>query len=216
MNPRLLVLHQISSETMGCGSDVTDLITELASRQARLASLWCWGSTSAILLPQFIVLIIYLKERINKNSSDNSEAEQEVGYQISQISSGTFPLLLTTYIWSGIVFLGIIYYGYQNIMLPGSDLNGVIASLVIFANNCIVCMFLLAAMDITLIPNDKNGTFNCIVILTFSTNFLCLTFSVIFALILRHTSRKDEITFVDVEPAEYSVHIPESVEKNYI
>jgi hypothetical protein len=64
------------------------------------------------------------------------------------------PLLIATYLWSLLVFFGILFYGYYT-MRAGTDLSGIVVALVLFANYSLLSLFLLGGVEGAI---QTNGT----------------------------------------------------------
>jgi predicted permease len=58
----------------------------------------------------------------------------------------TPPILIAVYLWSLLVFGGILFYGYRTIA-RGGDYTGIVAALVLFANYAVLSMFLFGGIE---------------------------------------------------------------------
>lgn len=194
-------------------SAVSDVITDVLNRQARLCSIWFVCGAVTILLPLTIFGISRLSYQY---SSDNEEADDnDNGTPWWFFGSGgddgtTPPFLIATYLWSLLVFFGILFYGYQSITRIGADLSAIIAALVLFANYSILSMFLFAGVEGAVETEgpevDEHGFCGQFGVMMYLTSICWVIFSISFALVFRHSTRRDEVTTVDVEPSDYRVH----------
>ena len=91
----------------------------------------------------------------NNNNNNNNNEEENGGTPWWYFSGGNErdrdeekapPVLIATYLWSLLIFLAIVFYGYH-VMRTGADLHGVVVALCLFANFAIISMFLYGGVE---------------------------------------------------------------------
>ena len=93
----------------------------------------------------------------NNNNNDNNNGEEENGTPWWYFGGGgegeerrdeekAPPVLIATYLWSVLVFSGLLAYGHH-IMRTGADLHGVVVALCLFANFAFISMFLYGGVE---------------------------------------------------------------------
>jgi hypothetical protein len=124
--------------------------------------------------------------------------------------------LVFAYVWSLLVFSGIMAYGYYSYR-RGADLNGVVASLIVFCQFSFISMFFLGGMEGGVEVEGKeleeNGFYGQLPVLMFMTSLFWTIFSLVFAIVVRRMARHDGVEVIDVVPSDYQIHSHDSEDK---
>lgn len=120
---------------------------------------WFGGGFSTVFIP---LIVFAWSRRANTYNEDGNENQD--GNQDNQSSSpwwffgttvqdgggnnqdGAPPVLIATYLWSQLVFFGILFYGFYS-MRAGTDLTSLVVALVLFANYSLLSLFLLGGVE---------------------------------------------------------------------
>jgi hypothetical protein len=85
----------------------------------------------------------------NKNNNENDNNSTPwwfFGNSDRRDEERTPPILIATYLWSVLVFSGLVYYGYHHLN-RSMDYNEIVVALVLFANYSILSMFLFSGVE---------------------------------------------------------------------
>lgn len=97
---------------------------------------WLCGAIASVALPLLIFFCIIIS---SDDTYDAKTSNDDKGDSSSSADGRAAPppvvllLLVTTYVWSLLVFFGMVYYGYHT-MRAGTDLHGIVVALVLFTN----------------------------------------------------------------------------------
>ena len=118
----------------------------------------------------------------------------------------TNPTMVFTYVWSIILFSGLIFYGYRAYS-RGSDLSGVVASLVVFANFSFLSMMFLGGLEGGVQADgpeiEEDGFYGQLGVLMYMTSFLWTIFAVVFAIVLYRKNSQRGITQLEYGESDY-------------
>jgi hypothetical protein len=121
---------------------------------------WFGGGFTTLLIP----LLVFCSSRwantadANENQGNEQNEEEEgssspwwfFGTNVDNDAGGNDnsapPGLIATYLWSLLVFSGLLFYGFY-VMRAGTDLSGIVVALVLFANYSLLSMFLLGGVE---------------------------------------------------------------------
>ena len=124
----------------------------------RLLASWFGAGALSVLLP---ILIFFLtrvsNSAANQDYVDNDDENQNddeqatpwwyLGGNRDRRDEDKAPaVLIATYLWSLIMFFGILLYG-RYIMRAGADLHGLVVALCLFANFCIISLFMVSGVE---------------------------------------------------------------------
>jgi len=125
---------------------------------------------------------------------------------------GYHPALTFTYVWSLLLFCGILYFGYREVR-NGSDLYRVAATLAVYANLCLATMVLVGGLEGGVQTEgrelEEQGFYAQFAVMMFLTNLFCMIFSMAFAVVFYLRARRSGTTKIDVDETDYRIHQPE-------
>lgn len=127
------------------------------------------------------------------------------------------PILIFTYIWSLLVFCGILYFGYREIVNK-ADLHRVVAALAVFANLTFLMMFLLGGLEGGVQTEgrelEEQGFYSQFGVMMFLTSLLWTIFAVTFSIIFYLKAKRGEK--IEVQDSDYSLHTPETTKQEQV
>jgi predicted permease len=129
-------------------------VADLPHPHKRILIGWFSGAAGTIFLPLLIFTIARAtnseQEENNGENNDNNENNATPWWFFANSNrrdeERTPPILIATYLWSVLVFSGLVYYGYLHLK-KSMDYNEIVVALVIFANYSILSMFLFSGVE---------------------------------------------------------------------
>jgi len=119
------------------------------------------------------------------------------------------PTLIIIYIWSVLVFLGIVCVGHNAIRNNG-NLNGLVAMLLIFANLSFLSMLFLGGLEGGVQDEgrelDEHGWYGQMGVLMFITNLFWTVFAVVFAFSLRRKAANQNVLTLEFDQRDYKTY----------
>ena len=120
----------------------------------------CWFGAGAltVLLP---ILVFFLtrvsnsaaNEEYNDDENENQDEDEQRtpwwyfgGYRDRREEDEAPAVLIAMYLWSLLMFLGILFYG-RYIIRAGADLHGLVVALCLLANFCIISLFMVSGVE---------------------------------------------------------------------
>jgi hypothetical protein len=124
--------------------------------------------------------------------------------------------LIFAYVWSLLVFGGIMAFGFSSYR-RGADMNAVVAALVIFMQFSFLSMFFLGGMEGGVESEGKeleeNGFYGQFPVLMFMTSLFWTVFSLVFAIVVRRMARHAGVEVIEVVPSDYQIQNDSDEEK---
>lgn len=124
--------------------------------------------------------------------------------------------LVFAYVWSLLVFGGIMAFGFSSYR-RNADMNAVVAALVIFLQFSFLSMFFLGGMEGGVQSEGKeledNGFYGQFPVLMFMTSLFWTIFSLVFAIVIRRMARHSGVEVIEVGPSDYQIQSDYDKEK---
>lgn len=126
------------------------------------------------------------------------------------------PAVKFAYVWSMLLFLGILFLGVRELQNGGGNVSRLITALVVYANFCFVTMVLLGGLEGGVQTEgremEEQGFYAQFAVMVFLTNLFCLVYSVVYAVVLhfrakRHNNNSSNKS--DADESDYQFHYPE-------
>ena len=175
---------------------------------------WFGGGFSTIFIP----LLVFLISRWAHTSDDNDNADNNNDAASSpwwffgttvhdnNPNDGAPPVLIATYLWSLLVFFGILFYGFY-VMRTGSDLAALVVALVLLANYSLLSLFLLGGVEGAIETDgpaiDEHGFAGQFGVMMYLTALLWVLFAVIFAVLFYRKAKNQFVIKVEVDRSDY-------------
>lgn len=122
------------------------------------------------------------------------------------------PALVFIYVWSLVLFISILYFGYREIR-ERQDLYRVVSALVVFANFCLMSLFFLGGLEGGVQTEgrelEEQGFYSQFGVMMYITMFFWLIFSCVFGVLFFLRAKKTGVEKVDVDESDYVIHQPE-------
>jgi len=138
---------------------------------------------------------------------DNEEARRRRD-EMNQAS----PALIFTYVWTLVLFLVLLYFGYRETR-NGSDLFRVTTALVVFANLCFIVMILLGGLEGGVQTEgrelEEQGFYGQFGVMMFLTLLFWMIWSCVYAGIFTWQAKRSNQTVIEVDETDYKIHQPE-------
>lgn len=119
------------------------------------------------------------------------------------------PALIATYLWSVLVFSGLLFYGYQH-MNRTESLQGLVAVLVLFANYNFVSLLILGGVEGAVETEgravEEHGFVGQFGVLVYLTNIGWIVFGIGYGLFFLRKYRLGSVTKIEVDAADYRIH----------
>ena len=123
----------------------------------KLLASWFGAGALSVVLPILIFCLARLRNSASNedyNNNENNEDENEVktpwwyfGGNPDRREEDKAPaVLIATYLWSLMVFFGILIYG-RFVLRAGADLHGLVVALCLFANFSIISLFMVSGVE---------------------------------------------------------------------
>jgi hypothetical protein len=130
-------------------------------RSISLLAAWFGSGMLCVVVPLLVFAVSRSVNTYNNNNGNNNDDNNNnnnnqggtpwwffaaSGGQDRRDANGAPPVLIATYLWSLLVFFGILFYGYH-LMHEGMDLHGIVVALVLFANYSLLSVFLFSGVE---------------------------------------------------------------------
>jgi hypothetical protein len=159
----------------------------------------------------------------NNNNNDNNDQDENSApwwwlwsEEERNRDEDTNGALIFAYVWSLIVFGGIMAFGFSSYR-RNADMNAVVAALVIFMQFSFISMFFLGGMEGGVQAEGKeledNGFYGQFPVLMFMTSLFWTIFSLVFAIVLRRMARHSGVEVIEVGPSDYQIQNDDDKEK---
>jgi phosphate/sulfate permease len=150
----------------------------------------------------------------NNNNNNNDQDENSAPWwwlwseEERNRDEDTNGALIFAYVWSLIVFGGIMAFGFSSYR-RNADMNSVVAALVIFMQFSFISMFFLGGMEGGVQSEGKeledNGFYGQFPVLMFMTSLFWTIFSLVFAIVVRRMARHSGVEVIEVGPSDYKI-----------
>jgi predicted permease len=116
------------------------------------------------------------------------------------------PTLVVVYLWSVVVFAGLVFYGHRA-YTNRHDMSNVITAFIMFANVAFVSMMFLGGLEGGVQAEgpeiEEDGFYGQVGVLMFMTYLFWTIFSLVFAFMCYRHSKQWNTNHVEVDPKDY-------------
>jgi hypothetical protein len=129
------------------------MVTRSPPLSGPLLHSWLGGGLSTIFIP---LLVFVCSRRANSYHGNDDDQNNDnspwwffgttIQEEDGDNQDSAPPVLIATYLWSQLVFWGILFYGVYA-MRAGTDLTSLVVALVLFANYSLLALFLLGGVE---------------------------------------------------------------------
>lgn len=150
----------------------------------------------------------------NNNNNNNDQDEYSAPWwwlwseEERDRDEDTNGALIFVYVWSLLVFGGIVAFGISS-HRRNADMNAVVAALVVFMQFSFLSLFFLGGMEGGVQSEGReledNGFYGQFPVLMFVTSLFWTVFSLVFAIVVRRMARHSGVEVIEVGPSDYQI-----------